>query len=424
MKAIVHMLPALVHFTALLALPFSQPQLRNLQILADALCVAPNRKTLSLLQRLTLDAPDPSNLADFLRTSPWDERDLREVLTAFVARELLRDLPPGQALNLFITFDDCTAPKDKGTRRLQGVDWTFDHTRHQTCKGAVHVAGRLHVGPRSYTYSWRPYLRAQTVRRLNRQRPKKHPLVFKSKLELAQEMLEELKPYLPPEAVVYVLFDRWYASATLLRFIRRQGWYTICAIKSNRRLSGTKLNVHDQQLRGTRYTRVGVTAADGTSTGYLVREILGKLKRLGGRVRVVISRRHPRDKHPKYFLSTDVTLSAREILNWYNKRWSQEVDYWYLKQELGLGDFRVQAYEAMAKWYAVVYLVLTLLTWRLYQGQTEGAAWRSMADVLAEIRAWHARDLLQTACEEVLATGDVAGVLKRYLHDPPQRQAG
>jgi hypothetical protein len=317
------------------------------------------------LQRLSLDAPDPSNLADFLRLSPWDERDLRQVVTAFVIRDLLRDHPPGQPLTVFVSFDDCTTPKDKGTRRLQGVDWTFDHTQHRTCKGAVHVAGRLHVGERSYTFSWRPYLRAQTVRRLNRQRPKKRRLVFRSKLQLAREMLEELKPYLPPDADVYVLFDRWYAAADLLRFIRRQGWYTICAIKSNRRLNGTKLKVHDQQLRGTRYTRVGVTAAGGASTSYWVREILGKLKRLGGRVRVVISRRHPRDKRPKYFLSTDVTLTAQEILTWYGKRWSQEVDYWFLKQQLGLGDFRVQAYEAMAKWYALVYFVLTLLTWRL-----------------------------------------------------------
>ncbi len=44
MKLIVHTLPALVHFTALLSLPSSRPQRRNLQVLADALCVAPNGK--------------------------------------------------------------------------------------------------------------------------------------------------------------------------------------------------------------------------------------------------------------------------------------------------------------------------------------------------------------------------------------------
>ena len=424
MKRIVHTLPALVHFTALLALPFSQPQLRNLQVLADALCVAPNRKTLACLQRLSLDAPDPSNLADFLRQSPWDERDLRQALTTFVVRELLRGHDPARARTVFVSFDECTAPKDKGTRRLQGVDWTFDHTRRRACKGAVHVAGRLHVGDKSYTFSWRPYLRAQTVRRLNRQRPPKRRLVFRSKLQLAREMLEELKPYLPPDAAVYVLFDRWYAAADLLGFIRRQGWYTICAIKSNRRLNGTRLNVQDQQLRGTRYTRVGVTAAGGARTSYWVREILGKLKRLGGRVRVVISRRHPRDKHPKYFLSTDVTLRAEEILNWYSQRWPQEVDFWYLKQQLGLGDFRVQPYEAIAKWYAVAYFTLTFLTWRRYQQSGRGTAWQSLAEVLANHRAWHLRDALRSACEEVLISGDVNGVIARYAGPPPDREAG
>ena len=69
-------------------------------------------------------------------------------------------------------------------------------------------------------------------------------------------MLEELQPSLPPDAAVYVLFDSWYASAALLRFIRRQGWYTLCAIKSNRRLDGTRLRDHDQRFRDTRQAHV------------------------------------------------------------------------------------------------------------------------------------------------------------------------
>ena len=227
-----------------------------------------------------------------------------------------------------------------------------------------------------------------------------------------REMLQELKPYLPPNAVVYVLFDRWYAAADLLQFIRRQGWYTICAIKSNRRLNGTRLNVHDQQLRGTRYTRVGVTAAGGATTSYWVREVLGKLKRLGGRARVVISRRHPRDKRPKYFLSTDVTLTAQE----HGQRCgSDPADAPGGAKRRGLGLPQ-----------ALGHLARQARHGRVIQrfGQRQGAAWRSLAEVLADIRAWHARDLLQTACEEVLSTGDVAGVLRRYLEDPPERHAG
>jgi hypothetical protein len=424
MKTIVHPAPLLVSFAGLVLAPFSKPQRQYLLRLADALALDVPGHTLAALQRLFLEAPDPSNFADFLRSSPWSEQELRHALQAFVARHLLAEqFLTSHPLPIFVTFDDCTARKDKQTSCLEAVDWTFDHSQHQNCKGAVHVACRLHVGPRSYPFSWRLYLRAKTIRRLNRQRPKGQRLAFRSKLDLAREMLEELKPYLPPDAAVYVLFDRWYASAPLMQFIRRQGWYTICALKANRRLDGIRVRDHDQRLRHTRQARVSVAAADQART-YYVRELTGRIKRVGGRVRVLISRRHPRDKRPKYFLSTDVTLRAGEILNWYGKRWPQEVDFWYLKQELGLGDFRVQPYEAITKWYAVVYFTLTYLTWRLYEQQGRGTAWKSLAEVLADHRAWHVRDALRSACEEVLATRDVDAVLARYAGTPRNRKVG
>ena len=41
--------------------------------------------------------------------------------------------------------------------------------------------------------------------------------------------------------------------------------------------------------------------------------------------------------------------------------------YWYVKLQLGLGDFRLQKHEAISKWYAVVYLVLVYLYWQKYE---------------------------------------------------------
>jgi len=298
--------------------------------------------TRAALQRLFLEAPDPSNFADFLRSSPWSEQDRRHALQAFVARQLLAEQfltdPP---LSVCVTCDDCTARKDKQTRCLEAVAWTFDHSQHQNCKGAVPVACRLHVGPRRYPCSWRLYLRAKTIRRLNQQRAQGQRLAFRSKLDLAQELLAELQPSLPSDAAGYVLFDRWYASAPLRQCIRRQGWDTICALQSNRWLDGIRVRDPDQRLRHTRSARVSVAAADQTTTSH-VRELTGRIKRVGGRVRVWLSRRHPRDQRPQYFLSTAVTLRAGEILNWHGKRWPQEVDFWYLKQALGVGDVRVQ----------------------------------------------------------------------------------
>jgi hypothetical protein len=185
------------------------------------------------------------------------------------------------------------------------------------------------------------------VRRLNRGRPKGQRLHFKSKYRLAREILEELRPYLPEGYTVYVLFDHSYASGKLIKFIRRHGWHVICALKSNRNLNDVRVDEWDQRLkqRHRRYTRVRVPAADGTSRTYLVRSVQGRLSDVPFDVCVLISRRHPRDKNPKYFLPalaarpgcTDLTLSAQTALTWYGKRWPLEVDYWYLKQPLGLG---------------------------------------------------------------------------------------
>jgi len=425
MKTIVRPYPFLVHFIAALTTPLSKPQHAHLLRLTDALCTCPERKTLANLRRQFLDAPDESNFADFFRQSPWDDPALEQSRRRFVIGDLLRrGHAPGQRLTIAVTLDDSTTRKDKGTTALQAVDWTFDHAQHRNCKGAVHVALRVHIGPYSYPFSWRLYLRAKTVRRLNKARPGEGRLSFRSKLTLAREMLTELKPFLPQDAAVVVLFDRWYASAQLINFIRAQGWHVIGAIKSNRRLNGTRLSDCDKRQKHLWYAPVRVATADEPSRAYHVREATGRLSRVRERVRVIISRRHPRDKRPKYFLCTDLSLSAREILTWYAQRWPQEVDFWYLKQRLGLGDFRVQSYEAISRWYAVQYLALTFLTWRAYEGQALGATGSGPAEVLADIRAWHARDALSAACQEVLRTGDITQVLRRFLDEPPQRQAG
>ena len=132
----------------------------------------------------------------------------------------------------------------------------------------------------------------------------------------------------------------------------------------------------------------------------------------------MISRRHSRDKHPKYFLCTDLTLSAQTALTWYGSRWPLELDHWYLKQPLGLGDSRMQAYEAIVKWYAVLHLVLTFLQWRLYEAWAQGQSLRSLADVIRQQRIEHAQDTLISACREAIQMGSIEPVLQRFIARP------
>src|SRR5262249_496631 len=143
----------------------------------------------------------------------------------------------------------------------------------------------------------------------------------------------------------------------------------------------------------------------------------GKLTKLSFEVCVLISRRHHRDKHPKYLLCTDLTLSAQQILPIYQKRWPIEVDNFYVKQHLGLADFRVQSYEATEKWVAVVFGALAFLQWRLNHAPSKERV-RSLADVVRQPRYEHARTLLETACQEAARLPDYVPVLQRFLYHP------
>jgi hypothetical protein len=116
------------------------------------------------------------------------------------------------------------------------------------------------------------------------------------------------------------------------------------ALTSNRKLDDQKLSPWPQALQHQRYPRVPLTATDQRSRTYLMRTLRGKLTKLPFEVCVLISKQHPRDQHTQYFLGTDLSWSAPQILPLYQKRWPMEVDNFYVKQQLGLADFRGQSY--------------------------------------------------------------------------------
>src|SRR4051812_2637090 len=414
MVGIVRRSTAVVTFVGLLGLTLSAPQRQHVERCADLLVLAPRRKTLAQLAALELTGVDPSNLADFFRISPWDPDDLRLPLFEFILAYLKGRNSGEPACPIYLTVDDSLTAKDKGTRRLESVDWHFDHNQKRTIKAGSHVVLRIHWGPLHFPLSWRPYLRESTVRRLNRRR-KNNRLRYRSKLELAREMLQQVVSLLPKTNPVYVLFDSWYTSAKLVKWIRQQGWHVIAAIKSNRKLSGRKLTDWHHDLKGRSYGRVSLELANKKKRTYCVRELTGRLRGVPGDVRVLLSQKGPGVQTPKFFLCTDTKLSAQEILRRYQHRWSQEVDYWYVKLQLGLGDFRLRKHEAISKWYAVVYLVLVYLYWQSYECTGAQGRTTTLSEVLARLREEHQRAVLRAACEEAANGTPVEQVLARYL---------
>lgn len=402
-----------------LDLALSKPQHQHMLNLMDSLLVCEDTKTLAALQRQFVTATDVSNLADFLRISPWQVEKVRQALrTQQVNFAIARAERLGLPKVLFINLDDSLGEKDRDTRHLEAVDWFHDHTESRKGKPVFknafcYLEATLRIGSIVVTVDLRLYLRAKTVRRLNRQRHSADHLPFRSKNHLAQAILADLRPLLPKGWTIYVQFDSWYASEQLIKYVRRQGWHVTCGLKHNRKLNGQRIDQLASAQKHKRYTQVHLTAADGKQTRYYVRQTTGRLEKVPDDVRVFFSKRHPREQSPAYFMSTDLTLSAQQALQGYSGRWSCEVLNFYLKNLLGLADFRVQTYQSVDK-----YMVAVLLTWAYVEQRFEqerSPQIKTYGDLIRRHRDEHAVDWLTGALSMMQETGDIQQVLQRFL---------
>ena len=421
---ILHNSDPLFSFFNDLGLDLLLPQRQHMLNMADALLVCEDTKTLAALQRQFVQAPDASNMADFLRISPWQAHDVRDALRIHQVNRLLAgaaqtDTPP----TIYINIDDSLSEKDKATRHIQAVDWHYDHSESTKNKpryknGFCYLVCTMRVGNQTATIDIRLYLREKTVRRLNRKRDKKNHLPFRSKYRIARTILEQLHPLLPKGWKVVVQFDSWYASARLIKYCRRRSWHVTCGLKCNRLLDDKRVDKHAQELRHKWYTKVSVTTTDGDQSIYYVRRLDGRLADVPHDVRVFFSKRHPRAKALSYFMSTDFSCSTKRVLQGYSWRWSCEVVNFYIKTQLGLADFRVRSYEAVDKYMVVVHLAWAYVEQRFDRERSSQI--QTYGDMIRQHRDEHAVDWLTGAVEMAIETQDVDLVLQHFLRLPSQ----
>lgn len=414
---------ALTSFVFALQLALYQPQIRHLLQIVDALIVCDQRKTLSDLARLLHLAPDPKTLADFFRESPWTVDRISQPRKQFMLRTLL-DLAAkaGFSLKILASLDDSLGKKGKATEHLEAVDYHHNHTesmrkRQSWCNGYVYVELHLQIGPFGFLFDTRLYLREKKVRQLNRQRSKEHRLSYRSKYNLAREMLLELEELLPKGSQVYVLFDSWYASAKLINLCLRKHWQVICALKANRKIEKQRIDRYHQTLKHLPYQRILLEAVDNRrAPTYYVRTVTGHLEKVRQEVYVILSKKRPGDPRPKHFLCTDMSLSAEAALKLYQKRWPVEVDNLYLKEVLGLGDFRLQSFEAIQKWFAVVTLAINYLQYTAMLAYHPKQLLPSLVECKRQHQQAHVDSLLRRLVTEIKKNPQrVDTILQAYL---------
>jgi hypothetical protein len=257
-------------------------------------------------------------------------------------------------------------------------------------------------------------MREKTIRKLNRRRKKdgRTPLLFRTKNKLAQDMLDQLRSFLPEGWPVYVLFDSWYSSEKLIRFCRDRHWHVICSLKHNRRFSGKSLSRIARSLGKKSWSKVRIDSPESSAV-YWTCVKKGRLKGLAEEMSVIFSKRHTGDKRPAFFLCSDPSLGARQGLTLYTHRWEIETDYLYLKTRLGLGDFRVRRLEGITRWIQVVFLAFNYLAWRKAISPPAKAV--NISDIMSRHRWEQSQAALSYFGREVLRHKRVEPVVQQFL---------
>jgi len=355
---------ALCNFLLPLLVELNGPQQRHALNVVGALlvCTRLKQRTLTTLTRvLRVPHADHFACADFFRDSAWSAESVQQALLRFLLQTVAQIQQVTGWRLLFLSIDDALAPKDVATTALEAVTFHHDHVEQRRQKkhytnASRYVTVHLQLGPVQIALAWRLYLSRKQVQRLNRaRRDTDQPrLLYRSLVDLAEEMLTDIAPHLPPACRVYVLFDSWYDGRHLERFIHNHGWHWICATKSNRVVHNRPLCQWWTHLGHQRITSVVVRSATRSRT-YATRRVVGRVAHYPEPVVAIISKRARRDVRPAYFLCSDTSLSIRTIVKYYGYRWQAEVDNWYLKERFGLADYRLHAYEAIQRWHTLVF---------------------------------------------------------------------
>jgi len=310
-----------------------------------------------------------TNYSRFLSRYRWGWEDLAGALTCLLAATLPFAQGRAGKRRIYLALDDTLVAKSG--RRQPGIGYHFQPNSNH---GGRFVRGHCWVvlgalfwlGRRALCF---PLTAALYVRAADCP----HPGDFQDKISLALSLLDRLR--WPGQAALTVVADGAYAVRRFLGGARERGVGIITRLKSNAKVH---LPLAPEARRGRgrprKYgprvdLRVWAEAAGHLQAvtlrlyGQPVRLELGCLEVVpavfGELARVVVVR-FP--NHPLVVLmSSERSLSAREIVQRYAARFAIEIVFRELKQRFGVSDYQVRSREAILRHVHLSFVACSLL---------------------------------------------------------------
>jgi hypothetical protein len=281
----------------------------------------------------------------FLASYVWDQEQL--VKTAL--ERFFGSLKIKEDSVLFLLVDDTLAQKTG--KKIPGCGWHKDHAHnlanvfgHQWVLSALLYKDFL-------LPLWANLYHPKSTRGCGR---------FQTKVAMVKKILGKL--HLPIPCKVYLLADAWYWSKELACTCRQRGLHMISQLKSNATLllKGRSVSVKSLADQPDSYREVSLSLY-GKNKTLKVKKVFGEKKGFGKVALVIVKEQR---KKPRFLISTNIYLSAVDVVRYYAKRWKIEQMIKDLKQRLGFGDYQTRSLQAIVRHTAlalIAYFVLTIL---------------------------------------------------------------
>lgn len=332
---------------------FSKPQFRHLIAFLLAMVLKGFNGKISDVNEFYTEK-HRTTISRFINKSSWDESLLLEEMKAYAIKLIWqRSIDTSQPIYIIIddTVNEKTVPSSKAQRKIQGCSFHNSHLKRKTVYGHQFVTVMLRCEKLVLPYDIILYQKDEM-----------------SKIELAQKALKEFPK---PANNGYVLADSWYSCEAVFNASQSIGFQYIGALKSNRKIfprgykkDGIKISDFIKTLK---QHELDVVTVGGKT--YYTYTYLGKINGFK-RVKIIMSwpQKALWNKYAlKCFISLDVKLSTKQILNHYLKRWPIETFFRETKQKLGFDKYQIHTLKGIKR-----YMYLLMLTYLYCELEVEG----------------------------------------------------
>ena len=284
----------------------------------------------------------------------------------------------------FFVIDDSTIHKDRNSKG-ELLARTYDHVIQRFCKGytllTVGWTDGFSFVPVSFNMLSSPNFKNRyneisddIDRRTNAYKFRKESMMQKPDAVITM-LIRALNAGIVAQ---YVLMDTWFTTAPLVARICNLGLHVIGMVKRGN---------HRYEYNGKMYT---LRRLYTISLKHPEGDVLGSLyahTNNGVPIKLVFIRNRNRKSDWLCILSTDITLDAKEVVRYYQNRWSIECFFKASKSCLKLGkEFQNRDYSTNVSSTAIVFTRYIVLEWMRRQDndiRTQGALFRM---VCAEVQ--------------------------------------